>query len=204
MYAGWTAQLFLAGLFASSFAHYVEGGSWGGHSRMLKALLGSVAGLLALQTAFSFTEIFYFGGECQLAPIRRKQLTPMLLGALSEPRQDRRRLSCRTLAHDHHSHGYRHHCSDCADLSHSPSWSTVHQEVGSMAVLRAPSGGDWGVVHWELHRHWHWSAVPQEGGRAGTTSHIQRELGVHFRARYRVDADRITCLDLNRSESRSG
>lgn len=50
-------------MFFASFTYYIEGSRWESHSARMKALLAVVAGLLAVQTTFSFVEIFYFGGE---------------------------------------------------------------------------------------------------------------------------------------------
>ncbi|KAK4052232.1 hypothetical protein OIO90_004454 [Microbotryomycetes sp. JL221] len=61
LYAGWSTQLLLTGIFLAVFVNYQAGDLWAAHSNKVRTLLWTVAFLLTLQAAFCWTEIFWFG-----------------------------------------------------------------------------------------------------------------------------------------------
>ncbi|KAK4050380.1 hypothetical protein OIV83_003449 [Microbotryomycetes sp. JL201] len=61
LYAGWSTQLLLYGVFVAVFVNYQSADLWSANSPKVRALLWTVAFLLTVQAGFCWAEIFWFG-----------------------------------------------------------------------------------------------------------------------------------------------
>lgn len=62
LYAGWGAQIVLAGSFFGLFMG-ISTRTWASFSSVVRGVLLAVSSLLLVQTAFSYSEIVWFGGK---------------------------------------------------------------------------------------------------------------------------------------------